>query len=553
MLYHWYELGHAAMKPARAAADSYKLFFNNPLNPMTHTSVGRGAAAACEVFERTTRRYDKPTFDIAATMIDGRTVDVIEDVVWRRPFCRLVHFKRDLPVDRGARDPRILLVAPMSGHYATLLRGTVETLLPDHDVYITDWQHAGSVPLSAGGFDLEDYADYVREMLQHFQGDVHVMAVCQPSVPVLCAIACMEADDDPAIPHSVVLLGGPVDTRKNPTAVNKLAEEHGTNWFRRHVITSVPWPNLGFGRRVYPGFLQLSGFMTMNLDRHVNAHNDLFFNLVKGDGDSAEKHRDFYDEYLAVMDLTAEFYLQTIERVFVNHDLPRGRMRHRDRKVDLGAVRRVALMTVEGANDDITGLGQCEAAHRLCVNLPRSARAHYEAPGVGHYGIFNGARFRKLIAPRIANFVRTHEQRNWNGTPSTKARPIIQSNKFALATLTHDLTATAANDKDEPLPQVEPSQMRSSGNQDQSGQAKSTLRVRQLDNTNLNKKERAIASTGMIQVDRALSMPFLFWRLAGHLFIDGMATASRTQAGARTKPDINADPPARATSSKSKS
>jgi hypothetical protein len=389
-------------------------------------------------------------------------------------------------------------------------------------------------------------------MLQHFQGDVHVMAVCQPSVPVLSAIALMEADDDPALPHSLVLLGGPVDTRINPTVVNKLAEERGTNWFRRHVITSVPWPNLGFGRRVYPGFLQLSGFMTMNLDRHLTAHNDLFFNLVKGDGDSAEKHRDFYDEYLAVMDLTAEFYLQTIERVFVQHDLPHGRMRQRDRMVDLGAVRRVALMTVEGANDDITGLGQCEAAHRLCVNLPRSAHAHYEAPGVGHYGVFNGARFRKLIAPRIANFMRTHEQRKWNGTPS-KARPIVQANKLALATLTHDLTATAANDKDEPLPHAELDQVQSSRNQNQTRQTGSALRVRRQGTADLDKKERAIASTGMIQVDRALSMPFLFWRLAGHLFIDGMATASRVQAGARAKPGRNADPPARATNRQNKS
>ncbi|MCB1519840.1 MAG: polyhydroxyalkanoate depolymerase [Hyphomicrobiaceae bacterium] len=411
MLYHWYEIGHAAVKPARVAADSYRLFFNNPFNPLTHTPVGRQAAAACEVFERTTRRYAKPTFDIASTKVDGNTVDVHEDVVWQKPFCRMLHFARDVSPERATEDPKVLLVAPMSGHYATLLRGTVETLLPDHEVYITDWIDPREVPLVAGRFDLDDYIDYVREMLHHLAGDVHVFAVCQPSVPVLAAIARMEAEDDPCIPHSVILAGGPVDTRISPTQVNQLAEERGTNWFRNNVITTVPWPAIGYGRAVYPGFLQLTGFMTMNLDRHLTAHKDLFLHLVHGDGDSAEKHREFYDEYLAVMDLTAEFYLQTIDTVFVRHALPKGEMRHRGQPVEMSRIRRVAMMTIEGEKDDITGLGQCRAALDLASNVPADMKLHYECPGVGHYGIFNGSRFRGDIAPRITQFIRMHDDR----------------------------------------------------------------------------------------------------------------------------------------------
>ena len=528
MLYHWYELSHAAMKPARAAADSCKVFFNNPLNPITHTAMGRGAAAACEVFERTTRRYDKPTFGIDQTIVEGRSVGVEEVTVWRRPFCRLLHFKRNLPPLQQASQPRVLLVAPMSGHYATLLRGTVETLLPNHEVYITDWQDARAVPLNAGRFDLEDYTDYIREMLGHFDGDVHVMAVCQPSVPVLSAVALMEADNDPSVPCSLILLGGPIDTRISPTAVNKLAERRGIDWFRRHVITSVPWPSLGFGRRVYPGFLQLTGFMTMNLDRHVNAHKNLFMNLVKGDGDSAEKHRDFYDEYLAVMDLTAEFYLQTIERVFVRHDLPRGRMRHRDRFVDTAAINRVALMTVEGGNDDITGLGQCEAAHNLCANVPTSARAHYEAPGVGHYGIFNGQRFRKHIAPRIANFIRTHDRKG-RACQSTKSTPMARANGFAIATVKQNFTAAAANDAGPPP--ARPQQ---------------TLRVGPANSTARRSRDHRGES---VKAEHMLAMPFLFWSLAGRLFVDGMANASRSKKSSQREQVVTAIPTRKATRS----
>ena len=408
MLYEWYELGRAAVRPARMAARSCRLFFN-PFNPWTHTAIGRNAVAACEVFERATRRYSKPSFGITHTQVDRVAVRVTEEVAWQHPFCRLVHFKRDIDPARAIGNPRLLLVAPMSGHFATLLRGTVETFLPDHDVYIADWQDARDVPLSAGHFDLDDYIDAMIEMFRFFGGDVHVFAVCQPAVPVLAAAAIMEADGDACVPLSLILAGGPVDTRINPTVVNTLAEQRGTDWFRRNVITNVPWSRPGRGRQVYPGFLQLSGFMTMNLDRHMQAHKDMFLHLVRGDGDSAEKHREFYDEYLAVMDLTAEFYLQTVDTVFVQHLMPRGRTTHRGRTVDLAAIHRPALMTVEGEKDDITGAGQCRAAHALCVNIAADSKVHFECPRVGHYGIFNGSRFRSEIAPRMAKFMRAHD------------------------------------------------------------------------------------------------------------------------------------------------
>ena len=418
MLYHWYELGHAAVRPARVAADSYRFLLKHPFNPMTHTSMGRHAAAALEVFERTTRRYDKPSFRVPVTNVDGVPVKVTEEVVWQSPFCRVIRFKRDIPASRAARDPRLLLVAPMSGHYATLLRGTVETFLPDHEVYITDWQDARSVPRALGNFDLDDYITTMQDIFRYFDGDVHVFAVCQPSVPVLAATALMEADGERGVPLSLTLAGGPIDTRVSPTAVNTLAVERGTRWFRNNVLTTVPWPNPGAGRKVYPGFLQLSGFMTMNLDRHVTAHKDLFFQLVRGDGDNAEKHRDFYDEYLAVMDLTAEFFIQTVDQVFVNHQLPRGVMQHRGRRIDLSKIRRVALLTIEGEKDDITGIGQCSAAQALCSGIPQSRKTHFECPEVGHYGVFNGSRFRREIAPRIADFARASDPRTARGTVS---------------------------------------------------------------------------------------------------------------------------------------
>lgn len=404
MYYQLYELNHAALQPLRACADATRLLYTNPLNPLSATRLGRSMAATAEVFERATRRYGKPEFGLKTATVDGATVDVVEEVVWSRPFCNLIRFNRDLP-RRRRPDPKVLIVAPMSGHYATLLRGTVEAMMGHAEVYITDWVDARMVPLAEGRFDLDDYVDYLIAMLHHMGPGVHVMGVCQPAVPVLAAVALMEGRDDPFTPASMTLMGGPIDTRRNPTAVNLLAEEKSIDWFRDNAVMPVPWPNPGFMRDVYPGFLQLSGFMSMNLDRHLIAHKDFFMHLVKDDGDSAEKHRSFYDEYLAVMDLSAEFYLQTVETVFINHDLPLGRMTHRGEPVDPAVIRNVGLFTVEGENDDISGVGQTQAAHDLCLNIPQAMRAHYVQPRVGHYGVFNGSRFRAEIVPRIASFI----------------------------------------------------------------------------------------------------------------------------------------------------
>ncbi|ESR25723.1 polyhydroxyalkanoate depolymerase [Lutibaculum baratangense] len=406
--YHWYEFTHAALSPARIFADATRLFYRNPLNPLSQTPLGKNLTASLEVFERVTRRYGKPEFGLDSTFTGAARVKVREEVVWERPFCRLVHFEKALGA-RAKPGPKVVVVAPMSGHYATLLRGTVEAFLPDHDVYITDWADARMVPLADGRFDLDDYIDYLINIFHFLGGDCHVVAVCQPSVPVLAAVAAMESREDPYVPRTMTLMGGPIDTRENPTAVNELAASHDIDWFRRNVIMRVPFPHPGMMREVYPGFLQLSGFMSMNLDRHVTAHRDLFRHLVDGDGDSADKHREFYDEYLAVMDLTAEFYLQTVETVFIEHALPKGEMYHRGDRIDCSRVRNVALLTVEGERDDISGLGQTKAAHKLCTNLPDEMKMHYVQPRVGHYGVFNGSRFRSEIVPRIADFMRSHQ------------------------------------------------------------------------------------------------------------------------------------------------
>jgi poly(3-hydroxybutyrate) depolymerase len=430
-LYWMYEAGHAALHPARILADATILALRNPFNPVSHTLFGRKLAALSEVFERTTRRYGKPDFGIVSTVEDGRTVPIVETVVWEKPFCRLLHFARER-AESAAPLPRLLIVAPLSGHYATLLRGTVEAMLPGHDVYITDWVDARIVPLAQGRFDLDDYIDYVVDMLHFLGGDCHVMAVCQPAVPVLAAVARMEADGDADVPHSIVLMGGPIDTRRNPTGVNTLAERRGIDWFARHVISWVPFPHPGMLRPVYPGFLQLSGFVGMNFDRHVSAHQTYFRHLVEGDGDSAEKHREFYDEYLAVMDLAAEFYLQTVDTVFIRHALPKGEMMHRDKPVDPAAIRRVALMTVEGERDDISGVGQTEAAHDLCINIPPERKLHHLQMKVGHYGVFNGSRFRKEIVPRIAAFVRASEAGEADAAAAIDAAPSPEPNSSEL-------------------------------------------------------------------------------------------------------------------------
>ena len=410
MYYQFYELNHAAIAPMRAFADAMKFAYANPSNPMTNTPMGRAMSAGLEVFERSTRRYAKPDFGIETTDLKSGTVAVEENVVWSKSFCDLIHFNRELPA-KHKKQPKILIVAPMSGHYATLLRGTVETLLPSAEVYITDWTDARIVPRSDGSFDLDDYVDYLIDMFNTLGPDTHVMAVCQPSVPVLAAIAIMEARKDENIPRSMTLMGGPIDTRINPTGVNEMAESKPLSWFKDNVIMTVPWSLKGAGRRVYPGFLQLTGFMSMNLDKHVEAQQGFFLNMVKGDGETAEKHRDFYDEYRAVMDLTEEFYLQTVDVVFIKHSLPKGEMTHRGALIDTKAIKHCALLTIEGENDDISGVGQTEAAQTICPNIPDDKRHHYVQPNVGHYGVFNGSRFRSDIAPLILDFVSKLDQK----------------------------------------------------------------------------------------------------------------------------------------------
>jgi poly(3-hydroxybutyrate) depolymerase len=406
--YQMHEMTYLALAPARAMSGVTRSWLKSPINLFAHTSVGRNMAASAELFERLTRRYGKPIFGLDTTTIDGEIVPIVENVVWQRPFCKLLHFERQWSGEAKIQ-PKLLIVAPLSGHYATLLRGTVEAFLPDYEVYITDWADGRLMPVSAGKFDLDDYIDYLIEICAELSGTnngvpLHTIAVCQPAVPMIAAVARMESAANPHVPASMTLMGGPIDTRRSPTKVNLLAQERGSAWFRHNCIHSVPYPYPGVGREVYPGFQQLSGFMAMNFDRHVDAHVEMFKHLMQGDGDSAEKHREFYDEYLAVMDLTAEYYLQTVDTVFVDHALPKGEMKHRDDPVDLSAIRRVALMTVEGEKDDISGIGQTLAAHDLCPNIPARMKLHHEQSNVGHYGVFNGSRFRKEIVPRIRGF-----------------------------------------------------------------------------------------------------------------------------------------------------
>jgi poly(3-hydroxybutyrate) depolymerase len=402
LLYDLFELNQAAAGPINAAAGLGQLFWKHPSNPLSHTYWGRNVAASMEMMERSTRRFRRRSF--AITVADGGRgkTPVTEQVVWQRPFCRLLHFAK--PSDTVAGRRRFLLVAPMSGHHATLLRGTIEAMLPHGDVYVTDWADAREVPVRAGSFDLDDYIDYVLDMLA-LLGPLHVVGVCQPSVPVLAAVAIMSARKDPNLPHSMILMGGPIDTRRNPTAISRYAEERGVEWLRRHAIVKVPFFYPGFMREVYPGFLQLTGFMALNFERHVDAHRELYWNLVGGNDDRADKHREFYNEYLSVMDLTAEFYLQTVQRVFIGKDLAVGTFRHRGEPVDPSAIARTALMTIEGERDDISGLGQTEAAHQLCTGIPAARRHHYVQKGVGHYGVFSGRRFRTETLPQMLKFI----------------------------------------------------------------------------------------------------------------------------------------------------
>lgn len=412
MLYHLYDLHHAMLTPYRLQAEAARAALSSPWNPLSYTPLGRTIGASAEMIERITRRYGKPCFDIDHTVIGGKKVEVSEDIIVSKPFCSLLHFKRSTK----RKDPKILIAAPMSGHYATLLRGTVKALLPHHEVYITDWNDTRQVPLADGSFNLDDYITYLREFMSLLGPKTHVIAVCQPTVPVFAAVSLMASENDPNQPLTMTLMGGPVDTRISKTAVTELAENRPLSWFEKMAVHEVPFYYPGAHRKVYPGFLQLTGFMSMNLDRHVGSHMKFYHHLITGDGDSAEAHRKFYNEYLSVMDIPAEFYLQTVETVFQKQLLPKGKMKWRDPLSDeLVSVRpqdieRTAMLTIEGELDDISARGQTTAAHELCYSLAQRKQFHHFQLKCGHYGIFNGSKWRNQIMPRIRHFIRKFDK-----------------------------------------------------------------------------------------------------------------------------------------------
>ncbi|MBC8119278.1 MAG: polyhydroxyalkanoate depolymerase [Burkholderiaceae bacterium] len=412
MLYHLHELQRRVWNPLSVWAQAASQMFSNPYSPFAYMPLSSRLAAGYDLLHRLGKDYEKPAFGLHSTTIDGVEVGVVEEVVVTKPFCGLRHFKREFGAQasngKRAADPTVLLVAPLSGHHASLLRDTVRTLLPDHDVYITDWVNARLVPIAAGPFHLHDYVDYVIEFVRLLGPNVHVISVCQPTVPVLAAISLMATNKDPKLPKSMTMMGGPIDPRRNPTQVNALAMRKSLHWFENNVIFKVPAAHPGYLRSVYPGFLQHAGFVAMNPDRHLKSHWDYYLDLVKGDQEDAEGHREFYDEYNAVIDLPAEYYLDTIKIVFKQHQLPDGKWRVRGQLVRPEDIRSVALFTIEGELDDISGSGQTEAAHDLCTNIPKSKKRHMTAERTGHYGIFSGRRWRANIAPEIAKFIRAN-------------------------------------------------------------------------------------------------------------------------------------------------
>jgi poly(3-hydroxybutyrate) depolymerase len=417
VLYQLYELNYSAAQPLNFFAQALRSAVSSPFMFGGNSELGRLIGASADMMERGTRRFKKPPFGLKQTRIAGESVAVEEYIALSKPFCLLRHFAR--AVDRD--DPRVLIVAPLSGHHATLLRGTVEALLPHHDCYITDWVDAKLAPLSAGPFGLDDYVDYIIEFLRFLGPNTHVVAVCQPAVPVMAAVSLMAADNDPAQPPTMTLMGGPIDTRAAPTAVTRLAESRPISWFEHSVIHNVPFNYPGAMRRVYPGFIQLTGFMQMNLDRHVNAHVRLFKHLIRGDGESADATTKFYDEYLAVLDLPAEFYLETVESVFQKHLLPKGQLRVHGELIEPRAIAKTALLTVEGELDDISAPGQTLAAQTLCSGLKPEMKRALLQKNVGHYGIFNGRRWREEIMPVLRDWIRQHDQGH-SAVPDTDRR-----------------------------------------------------------------------------------------------------------------------------------
>lgn len=406
MLYHLHELQKTLLSPLLSLSDFGSSLFSNPISPLAYTPASRTLAAGYELVNRLGKSYDKPAWGLHETVVNGQTVGVQDTLALATPFCHLVHFERDLPHDMVNKDPKVLLVAPLSGHHATLLRDTVKTLITAHDVYVTDWIDARRVPVSEGAFHLDDYVHLIQQFVRFLGPDVHVISVCQPTVPVLAAISLMASAKDPALPKSMVMMGGPIDTRESPTQVNRLAENKPFEWFEEKLIHDVPPQYPGAGRRVYPGFLQHAGFISMNPDRHLKSHYDFYLDLVKGDDEDAEAHRRFYNEYNAVLDMPAEFYLDTIKVVFQNHDLPKGTWIVGEQLVKPADIKNVALFTIEGELDDISGQGQTKAAQILCSGIPSKRKMHFTAPECGHYGIFAGRRWREVIYPKIAEFIR---------------------------------------------------------------------------------------------------------------------------------------------------
>lgn len=406
MLYDLHELRRAFLSPLAAFTDTSSKLFSHPYSPFSYTPVSRQIAATYELVHRLGKEYEKPEWGLNTTQVDGNDVEVTEHTFVEKPFCNLVHFQRGGTENR-ARDPSILLVAPLSGHHATLLRDTVRSLLPRHEVYVTDWVDARMVPLEHGSFHLDDYVLYIQDFIRALGPDVHVMAVCQPTVPVLAAVSLMASNQDPCLPRSMIMMGGPIDARESPTQVNSLATTKSYSWFENNVIEKVPARYPGVGRRVYPGFLQHAGFIAMNPDRHVQSHYDFYLSLLEGDGQDAEAHRRFYDEYNAVLDMPAEFYLDTIKYVFQDYSLATRQWVINGQTVDPSAISSVALFTIEGELDDISGQGQTRAAQQLCSAIPSKLRKHFTAPKCGHYGIFSGRRWRQLICPKIETFIRS--------------------------------------------------------------------------------------------------------------------------------------------------
>ena len=405
MLYDAYEVQRSLLTSASKLAGLGAGWLSNPSNPFGYSHMGPLVAAGLEVFAHASAPRGKPEFGIEDVLVGKKPVSVDEDIALRKPFGQLKHFRK---VGAEPGEP-LLIVAPMSGHYATLLRGTVQRMLPTHDVFITDWRDAKLVPLDEGSFDLDDYVDYLIDfseaVMERTGRRPHMLAVCQPSVPAFAATAIMNADKHPATPRTLTMMGGPVDTRRAPTAVNTLATERPHAWFQRNVIATVPMIYPGSGRKVYPGFLQLAGFMTMNLGSHLVSHWEMFKHLVVGDDESADATRHFYDEYLSVCDMTAEFYLQTVDVVFQRHLLPKGEFLHRGRRVDPSAIKDTALLAIEGERDDISGIGQTRAGLDLASKLPAARKQYHLAKDVGHYGIFNGRKWREKIAPVVEKFV----------------------------------------------------------------------------------------------------------------------------------------------------